>query len=107
ALMWTGRPRAAAPAAELAGGIPAPAAATGRDAVACVRAGFDPARAIALAEPAGSDAIGVVRFAIELPASAAQLRPQPTTMLGYELEVAADVDGRPATRLRMPPGKVP
>jgi len=28
-------------------------------------------------------------------------------MLGYELEVAADVDGKPATRLRMPPGKVP
>src|SRR5262249_24186092 len=26
---------------------------------------------------------------------------------GYELEVAADVDGKPATRLRMPPGKVP
>jgi hypothetical protein len=105
--MLTWRARAGDAAVDLTGWVPDPAAAAGQDAVACVRARFDPARAIALAEPAGSDAIGVVRFAIELPAGAAQHRPQPTTMLGYELEVAADIDGKPATRLRVPPGKVP
>ncbi len=107
AQMLTWRARVGDAAVDLTGWIADPAAATGQDAVACVRARFDPARAIALAEPAGSDAIGLVRFDIELPAGTAQHRPQPTTMLGYELEVAADIDGVPATRLRMPPGKVP
>jgi hypothetical protein len=107
ASLLTWRARVGDSAVELTGWIPDPTAAAGQDALACVRSRFDPARAIALSEPAGADAIGLVRFGIELPAGTAQHRPQPTTMLGYELEVAADVDGKPATRLRVPPGQVP
>jgi len=105
--LLTWRVRAGDKAVELAGWIPDPAVAGSREALACARSRFDASRTIALAEPAGSDAIGLVRLAVELPAGAAQHRPQPTTMLGYELEVAADIDGAPATRLRVAPGKVP
>jgi hypothetical protein len=105
--LLTWRVRAGSKAVELTGWIPDPAAAAGREALACARSRFDASRTIALDEPAGSDAIGLVRLAVEQPAGAAEHRPQPTTMLGYELEVAADIDGAPATRLRVPPGKVP
>lgn len=54
-----------------------------------------------------ADAMGVARFAVELPGHADESRPQPTTMLGYELLVTADVEGRPSTRLRIGPGQVP
>ncbi len=105
--LLTWRVRGGDKAVELTGWIPDPAVAGGREALACARSRFDASRTIALAQPADSDAIGLVRLAVELPASAAQHRPQPTTMLGYELEVAADLEGAPATRLRMSPGKVP
>lgn len=105
--LLTWRVRAGDRAVELTGWISDPAAAAGQDAMGCVRSRFDARRTIELAERAAADAIGLVRLAVELPADAAQARPQPTTMLGYELEVAADVDGAPATRLRVPPGKVP
>ncbi|HEX3757554.1 MAG TPA: MG2 domain-containing protein [Kofleriaceae bacterium] len=109
ASLLTWRMRAGERAVELTGWIPDPAAAGGQEAMGCVRSRFDVHRTIALDAPGAADAIGLVRLAVELPADAdaAQHRPQPMTMLGYELAVAADVDGAPATRLRVPPGKVP
>ena len=106
ASMLSWRVTAGARDVALTGWIPDAAAAAGQLALPCVRSRVDAAR-LALAEPAGSDAIGLVRFGVELPAGAAQHRPQPTTMLGYELEITADVEGAPATRLRVPPGAVP
>jgi hypothetical protein len=106
AQMLSWRVRAGGKDVELTGWIPDPAASEGRAALGCVTSRLAGAR-IALAEAAASDAIGVVRFAVSPPASAAQPRPQPTTMLGYELAVTAEVDGRPSTRLRVPPGTVP
>lgn len=103
-LSW--RARARAKEVELTGWLPDPTAAEGRAALACVALQFAAAR-ITLDDAAASDSFGVVRFAVELPASAAQARPQATTMLGYELEVIADIDGKPSARLRVPPGAVP
>jgi hypothetical protein len=94
-------------AVELVEWIPDPTASGGQAAMACVTSRIARGARIALADPAGADAMGLVRFGVELPASAAQQRPQPTTMLGYELEIAADVEGKPSTRLRVPPGAVP
>ncbi len=63
---------------------------------------------IVLATEAESDAIGVLRFNLSLPETATQDRPLPTTMIGYELDVTATVDGKPATtKLRIAPGQVP
>jgi hypothetical protein len=105
-LTW--RVRAGEKAVDLTGWIPEPAAPAGAAALACATSRIGRAARIALAEPAGSDAIGLVRFAVELPRSgAAQQRPPPTTMLGYELEVTAETEGRPSTRLRIAPGAVP
>jgi hypothetical protein len=43
-----------------------------------------------------------------LPETAQQSRPQPTTMIGYELDVTTDIDGKQAsTKLRIEPGQVP
>jgi hypothetical protein len=106
ASVLTWRVRAGDKAVELTGWLADPTAAAGESAMACVRSRFDKAR-IALGEVPDADAIGLVRFGVELPASAAQQRPQPTTMLGYELAVTAQIEGAPSTRLRMPPGNVP
>ena len=54
-----------------------------------------------------ADALGVVRFTLQPPVREAQTRPQPTTMLGYELIVRAELEGAPATKLRVEPGAVP
>ena len=62
---------------------------------------------IAFEEPFDGDVIGLVRWRAELPAVAGEERPQPTTMLGYELLVSADVEGAPSTKLRLVPGDVP
>jgi hypothetical protein len=95
-LSW--RVRAGGKLVELAGWLPDPAVTDGRAALACVTSQFERAagRALMLAEPAPSDAMGLVRFAVELPADASQARPQPTTMLGYELEVIATPAGADA-----------
>jgi hypothetical protein len=103
-LSW--RVRAGTKDVELTGWLPDPTAAEGRAALPCVTSRFAAAR-MALDEDAASDAIGLVRFAVELPAGAAEARPQATTMLGYELEVIADIDGKPSATLRVPPGAVP
>ena len=108
ASVLTWRVRAGDRAVELTGWLPDPTAAAGEAAMACVRSQFDSARiALALADVAQADAIGLVRFGVELPPSAAQHRPQATTMLGYELAVTAEIEGAPSTRLRMSPGNVP
>jgi hypothetical protein len=62
---------------------------------------------ITLVEKAETDSLGIVRFSVELPQRMEDERPQPTTMLGYELLVSADIEGRPSTRLRVGQGVVP
>ncbi len=63
---------------------------------------------ITLDEKAEHDDLGLIRFGVQLPARLEQDRPQPTTMLGYELLVSAELDGaRPSTTLRVQPGSVP
>ena len=63
---------------------------------------------ITLSQPAPADALGVIRFALQPPENATEERPQPTTMLGYELVVSApDIEGKPSTKLRVTPGQVP
>jgi hypothetical protein len=88
------------------GWVPDAGGAVNRAAQACVESRFAGAR-VELPQPAESDGFGVVRFAVEVADQAAQGRPQPTTMLGYELAVTAEVSGRPQTVLRMQPGEVP
>lgn len=75
-------------------------------ALACVQARVG-AR-VELEAPAESDSVGVVRFSVALADSVTEERPQPTTMIGYELDVITEVDGKPATtKLRIAPGQVP
>jgi hypothetical protein len=75
-------------------------------AMACVQARMG--TRVTLADEAESDAVGVIRFSVALPESVQDSKPQPTTMIGYELDVIADVDGKPATtKLRIEPGQVP
>ncbi len=75
-------------------------------AMACVQARIG--TRVTLAEEADSDALGVIRFSVSLPESVQDSKPQPTTMIGYELDVIAEVDGKPATtKLRIEPGQVP
>lgn len=74
-------------------------------ALACVTSHFG--SRIALAEPYGADALGIVRFEVSAPATQREMRPQPTTMLGYELVVSADLAGKPSTKLRVQPGQIP
>ena len=63
--------------------------------------------AVALRRPAAREAFGLVRFTAALPERTRQQKPQPTMMLGYELAVSAEVEGAPATKLRLPPGEIP
>lgn len=105
ALVW--RVRARSRQVELGPWIDAP----GTDEVAsaavpCAVASFAGAR-IELGEPAPGDAMGLVRFSVDQAASVTAARPQPTTMLGYELAVTADLPGKPSTKLRIAPGSVP
>jgi hypothetical protein len=108
ASMLSWRVRAGGRDVEMTGWLPDPGAqgADGRAGLPCVQSRLAGTR-LALAAPAPSDAIGLVRFAVALPDDVAQQRPQPTTMLGYELEIVAEVDGNPSTRLRVAPGAVP
>jgi len=48
-----------------------------------------------------------VRFTVEPSAQDRAARPQATTMLGYELAVAAAIDGNPSTKIRVTPGAIP
>lgn len=77
-----------------------------RAAIGCVTARLAGAR-VPLAEPAESDAMGLVRFTVQQPDAVTAARPQPMAMLGYELLVTADLPGKPSTKLRLQPGAVP
>lgn len=105
--MLTWRTREGSTTVELGAWIAAPAGGTAGAALGCVTGRIGPATRIQLDDPAEADAMGVSRFSVELPARAASERPQPTTMLGYELVVTADVPGAPSTKLRIEPGEIP
>lgn len=97
---WARDPKVDASDATVISGVQAAAA------LSCVQARVG--SRVVLATEAESDAIGVLRFSLSLPETATQDRPQPTTMIGYELDVSTVVDGKPATtKLRIEPGRVP
>ncbi|MBS1122347.1 MAG: hypothetical protein H6Q90_4575 [Deltaproteobacteria bacterium] len=105
-LTW--RVRAGAKEVELGGWAPDPKALqTSQSAMACVTSRISGGARIKLAEPFAGDSLGMVRFEMTLPERLQQSKPQATTMLGYELEVSAAVDGNPFTKLRVAPGEVP
>lgn len=82
ASVLTWRVRAGAKDAELTGWV-----GDGGAAVACVAPRLT--GRVALAATADRDAVGLVRFTVELPAIPGAAPPQATTMLGYELAVTA------------------
>jgi hypothetical protein len=73
----------------------------------CVTSRINAGKRVKLEHEATADSLGIVRFTVQLPASQSQSRPQATTMLGYELLVTAEIDGKPSTKLRVTPGTVP
>ena len=79
--------------------------ATAAAAAACVQRHV--AGRIALDQRSPTDSLGLVRFGIQPRASERRDRPQPTTMLGYELIVSVDDRDVPSTRLRVAPGEIP
>lgn len=94
------------PKAGLTAGAPGGSETLGAAAVACVQNRMG--TRIQLENEATSDAIGVVRFSVSMAEGVRDERPQPTTMIGYELDVSATVDGKLATtKLRIEPGQVP
>ena len=110
ASMLTWRARAGSKDVELTGWLPDPAAAGGADgraALACATSRFARVTRVALAEPAPSDSLGFVRFTVGVPPGEAQQRPQPTTMLGYELAVTAGIAGGPSTAGAWPRSAAP
>ena len=91
---------------ELGGWFKDPKGGDASAAVGCVQARFG--GRVALADPVVSDALGFLRFAVELPEAIANEKPEATTMLGYELTVATELDGKPvSTKIRFEPGKLP
>ena len=104
ALAW--HATAGTKAVELGGWFADPRGGPAAAAVACVQARF--AGRIALEAPVASDALGFIRFAEEQPEAAGNEKPEATTLLGYELAVATEVDGKPAsTKIRFRPGALP
>jgi hypothetical protein len=75
-------------------------------AMGCAQGRLTGAR-ISLEDEAAADAMGIVRFTVEPPDIAGEERPQETTMLGYEMTITADIEGKPSTKLRLTPGDVP
>lgn len=81
------------------------------------RAGSHPAQGcieaklahLTLGKPARSEGLGLARLRIQASPRMEEIKPQATTMLGYELLVAAAQDGKEVgtTKLRMAPGVVP
>jgi hypothetical protein len=100
-------PEAGATAAELAASR---ARATAADAaLACTTQRIAGGK-VMLAEAAAQDGLGLVRFSVELPQRVMQAKPQPTTMLGYEMNVSAALEKDAqavTTKLRVAPGTVP
>ncbi len=105
ALTW--RVTAGSKLVELGTWIKDPQGGAARVAMPCVSSRIHAGRRIELAEKADADSLGIVRFTVSLPETLTQAKPQPTTMLGYELAVSADIEGTPSTKLRVSPGEVP
>jgi len=105
ALTW--RVRAGSKEVELGPWVRDPQSSGPRIAMACVTSRIAAGRRIVLANPAASDSLGIARFAVAVAHTVDGARPQPTTMLGYELAVTADIEGAPSTKLRVAPGEVP
>lgn len=104
ALAW--RARAGSKEVELGPWVTVPGEAGATGALACAQGRFG-AR-VMLPEPAPNDELGLIKFSVTLPPSVAQARPQPTTMLGYELTASVQLGDKPAsTKLRVVPGTVP
>jgi hypothetical protein len=108
--LLTWRVRAGSKELELAGWSRDPRVETAdlQPAMPCVTNRLAAAGRVKLAAESPTDRLGVVRFAVTTPSGhGADARPQPTTMLGYELDVIAEIEGRPSTKLRITPGHVP
>jgi hypothetical protein len=105
ALTW--RSRIGSRDIELGGWISDPKGGTAAAALPCVAARFS--GRVRVQQAATSDSFGIIRFSMSLPEDEnGAPKPQPTTMLGYEMLVTADVDGKPAsTKLRVTPGQIP
>jgi hypothetical protein len=104
--MLTWRAKAESKDVELGGWIKDPKASETAAALGCVTARV--AGQVHLEAAATEDSLGVVRFTVQAPEQAGQsARPQPTTMLGYELLVTADGETKPTTKLRVEPGQIP
>jgi hypothetical protein len=106
ALTWTARE--SSKDILFGGWIPDPASGeeAAVSAMGCAQGRLTGAR-VSLEEEAEADAMGVVRFTVEPPYIEGEERPQATTMLGYELTITADIEGKPSTKLRLTPGEVP
>lgn len=74
---------------------------------ACLQQSFS--GRVELPEPLTQDGLGYLRFTLESTGgSGAEARPQATTLLGYELAIETNLDGKPATtKLRFEPGALP
>lgn len=92
---------------ELSGWIANPDAGATKVVMPCVTSRIQAGRRVKLADASTIDTLGVVQFHILLPGGESDERPQATTMLGYELLVTADIEGKPSTTLRVSPGTVP
>ncbi len=105
-LTW--RVRAGAKEVELGGWARDPKAEPGTQAaMGCVTSRISGSGRIKLADAFAGDSLGMIRFSLTLPERMHQSKPQATTMLGYELDVTAAIDGVPSTKLRVAPGEVP
>ena len=92
---------------DLGGWFKDPKGGAATESLGCLQARFT--GRIALTEAATSDGLGYLRFTLTGPDSASDNdRPQATTLLGYELAVATELDGKPAsTKIRFKPGTLP
>ena len=107
-MMLTWRVRARSKVVELGNWIADPQGGGAKQLVMpCVQGRITGGKRVQLADDVEADSLGIVRFHVQLPESERQARPQATTMLGYELLVSAELDGKPATKLRVAPGTVP
>jgi hypothetical protein len=80
---------------------------TTQAAMACVTSRFA-ATTFKVADALDGDRLGVIRFGLSVPDDGSGSGPpQATTMIGYELDVSADIAGKPSTKLRITPGEVP
>ena len=106
-MMMTWRQQRGSKDVELGAWIKDPQGGSAAAVMPCVTSRITPGKRVKLDAEATSDSLGIVRFNVQLPASESDERPQATTMLGYELLVTAELEGKPSTKLRVTPGTVP